>query len=220
MIKATLIKKYFHTESIVILNFTFDQNISYIPGQFLTFELDREQKIYRSYSIARSNEGVYEFAVVLLSGKGSLILRNMRVGRTLGVLGPFGEFTLDIHCSGRVILVATNTGIAPFASMVEQLRTLSVPVILLYGVSNSKDILYSELWDSLIKDIDFTWKVRVSKPHNEVLYNKGRVLDDLCEMNFTSQDMIYLCGHPHMIYDARQWLNSKFTTNIKIESFS
>jgi ferredoxin-NADP reductase len=220
MIKATLVKKHFHTDSIVILHFTFAEQLEYTPGQFMTFELDKEQKVYRSYSIARAHgNSTYEFAVALMSGKGSVILRNMNLGHTLGVLGPFGEFILTPP-KGQVVLAATNTGIVPFVAMIEQLRTLKVPVTLLYGVGHTSDILYADLWQELSKDIVFTWKIRVSKgPIAELPYLSGRILDDLCKMSFTPQDDVYLCGHPHMIYDARHWLNNKFSTNIKLERF-
>lgn len=220
MIKATLVRKHFHTESILILHFTLEQELAYVPGQFLTFELDREQSLYRSYSIARRQGAhTYEFAVALMSGKGSVILRNLKLGHTLRVLGPFGEFTLTPP-KGQVVLAATNTGIVPFVAMSEQLRSLPVPVTLLYGVGHARDLLYLDLWQSLSAASTFTWQVRVSKePSVASPYLNGRILDDLCKMKLTPQDDVYLCGHPHMIYDARHWLNSKGQPNIKLERF-
>ena len=104
--------------------------------------------------------------------------------------------------------------------MIGQLRKLQVPVTMLYGVTYEEDLIYMDVLEKLMQEAHFDLKVRVSDTkRSDIQYAQGRVLDDLNKMAFTLRDTVYLCGNPYMIHDARQWINKRFETNIKMERF-
>lgn len=129
------------------------EKFDFIPGQFITFDLpidEKPSKRLRSYSIASWPNGtnVLELVIVLLEGGlGTTYLFNkVSVGSELILRGPQGVFTLkDELLSKDLIMICTGTGIAPFRSMVHDIKNHNIPhknIYLLYGTRTQKDLLY------------------------------------------------------------------------------
>lgn len=129
------------------------EKFDFIPGQFITFDLpidEKPSKRLRSYSIASWPNGtnVLELVIVLLEGGlGTTYLFNkVTVGSELILRGPQGVFTLkDEMLTKDLIMICTGTGIAPFRSMVHDIKNHNIPhknIYLLYGTRTQKDLLY------------------------------------------------------------------------------
>ena len=102
------------------------------PGQFVQLEFpihEQQSKRLRSYSIASPPDGtnVFELLIVLNEqGAGTTwLFANATVGTQLPVRGAMGVFTLPEKIEKDIFFICTGTGIAPFRSMSQYIKTVS-----------------------------------------------------------------------------------------------
>ena len=198
----------------------------YLAGQFATLGIELDGKrIERAYSIVSSPyEKTLEFFLELVP-QGGLTphLYNLKVADTLLCRKiAKGRFTLDLR-SGRTqhLLVSTVTGIAPFVSYARTLyrdwKSGNGPMpgdhklYCLQGGSRSWEFGYREELESYAAEAPwFKYVATVSRPWEDEnwLGETGRV-DDLLRKYADLWGLrpetttAYLCGHPHMVENAR-----------------
>jgi len=200
--------------------FTLEDNapISFVPGQFITLHIHSPEKnkiLHRSYSIANApgQNNLIELACSYVEGGvASNLLFNLKPGNSIEASGPFGLFVLKEEKPARYILLATGTGIAPYRSMISELRTRlkqnpNFNVVVAQGVRSPKELLFGDDFCSL--DAEFpncTFKALYSREGKDSLAHyeqMGHVQDIFPNLNLNpSQDIVYLCGNPNMIDDA------------------
>lgn len=200
-----------------------EERLTFAPGQYVTVGLPHGGKlIERPYSVASSpDEEHLEFFLELVPGGhltphlydvpagGEVLVRRLAKGRFL-----FDE-------SGghaRHFMVATVTGVAPFVSMLRNLREkehAGVPVpyqiLLLHAASVSRELAYCEELSSLSREcgwfryvptvsriwLDRTWGGEVGRAEDLV----RKYLDTL---GFSPSDTTaYACGNPIMIENVK-----------------
>ncbi|ATW01962.1 hypothetical protein CCU22_01995 [Candidatus Legionella polyplacis] len=187
---------------------------SYKPGQFITIFFNyKNQIIKRSYSIANiPNEKKYiEIAVSYVkNGLATDILFNLKYNECLNINGPFGRLILKTNDQTfkRYIFLATNTGIAPYRSMINELKTKlecnkDLKIIILQGVKTREDILFKNEFIEFSKKYPQTlFKACFSQEKNILNHYEflGYVQNALINLNLNAKnDIIYLCGNPNMI---------------------
>ena len=108
-------------------------DFSFQPGQFVTLDLpihEKANKRWRSYSIASwpDNSNTFELIVLRLEdGAGTNYLFNeVTIGTTLPLRGPQGVFVLPPVLDRDLYLICTGTGVAPFRSMVQHIKTRGI----------------------------------------------------------------------------------------------
>lgn len=139
-------------------------NFVFKPGQFVTLDLpihEKPNKRWRSYSIASMPDGtnVIELVIVYLEGgQGTEYLFNhVVVGSEITLRGPQGVFVLPEHMPENLFLVCTGTGIAPFKSMMNYVKTHNLPhgnIHLVFGTRTKGDLLYYDELRQLEQDIE------------------------------------------------------------------
>ena len=184
------------------------------PGQYATLGLmgPAGKLVQRPMSISSSADdlGEYEFFIRLVEG-GALtpLLWERSVGDPINIKGPKGKFLLQDD-GRRSLFVASGTGLAPFMSMIETLRSRDQTrdIVLLHGVSYDYDLAWRETLTELQDGDGFPLRYvgTVSRPQHcpEWTGCTGRVeaivTDQLSEHALTPADTtIYLCGNPDMI---------------------
>ena len=198
----------------------------HLAGQYATLGIELEGKrIERAYSIVSSPyETTLEFFLELVP-QGGLTprLHILSAGDTLLCRKiAKGRFNLDLR-SGRTqhLLVSTVTGIAPFVSYVRTLyrdwKSGDSPMpgdhklYCLQGGSRSWEFGYREELESYAAEVPwFKYVATVSRPWEDETWQgeTGRV-DDLLRKYTDSWGLrpetttAYLCGHPHMVENAR-----------------
>ena len=133
-------------------------SFDFIPGQFVTLDLpihEKRNKRWRSYSISSWPDGTNVFELVIVldeKGLGTPYLFNqVTVGSVLKFMGPQGVFNLQLPLQKDLYLICTGTGVAPFRSMVHDLKNKQIPhqnIYLIYGCRTKSDLLY---YDELTK---------------------------------------------------------------------
>jgi len=140
------------------------ESFDFIPGQFVTLDLpihEKPNKRWRSYSIASWPDGtkVFELLIVLLeNGLGTTYLFNeIKIGSELTLRGAQGVFILPEEINHDIYLICTGTGIAPYRSMIHNLKDHNRPhrdIHLIFGTRNQKDLLYREEMLQLEKQVE------------------------------------------------------------------
>ncbi len=193
----------------------------FIPGQFITFLFDVDDKIKRrSYSIAsipgKTNE--IEIAVSYIKdGIASEKMFNLLPDDCLTCSGPFGRLVLrDNDQPKRLILVATSTGVAPYRSMLAELEKRlandkNLEVILLLGVQYRQDLLYAQDFidfSNTHKRFSFHAYFSREQLENAKDYqHEGHVQSAFPDLDLDpDEDLLFLCGNPNMIDTAYGWL--------------
>lgn len=220
---AELVSSQFLTDNTLELTFRTHELTHFEAGQFVSFFLPcGDQTIRRSYSIASSPdelvaEGLFQIAIALVpDGRASGSFSAAKVGCRLPFSGPFGQLVLpasdagELPAAGRLVLVGTGTGMAPYRSMLPQLKQLKQQgqrMELLMGVRRRDDLFYMDDFRSLVDRGEavgvgccLSREDAVDPAAGEY---KGYVQRRLQELSLQPElDCVYLCGNPDMVEDC------------------
>ncbi len=194
---------------------------NFVPGQFVTFDLpihEKRNRRWRSYSIASAPNGgnLLEFVIVLLEGgAGTTYLFNeVKEGTPLRLRGPLGKFTLPktLDLTQEICFVCTGTGIAPFRSMLLNIRDKNLPypkMRLIFGTRYLENVLYYEEMKALTNQLEgFEYEVTLSRENSANWTGRKGYVHPVYEELYTGKlDVVfYLCGWDVMINEARKRL--------------
>ena len=192
----------------------------YLPGQFITVHIERDNKILRrSYSIANvpAQNNHIEFAAGYVEGgPGTDLLFNLKPGDSINITGPFGRLILKDEIPKRYILVATSTGITPYRAMLAELKKRldsnpDLNIVILQGVQKREDVLYPDEFlalAALSPRVIFRAHLSREQENNLAAHEyTGHVQSSFPELALNpEQDVVYLCGNPGMIDDSFSYL--------------
>jgi ferredoxin-NADP reductase len=126
------------------------------PGQFFTVVVELDGEVLRRNYSASNAPDQSELHLTIkekAEGKVSPLLRRMRAGDRVNVLGPFGSFVVAPASSTprRLVLVAGGAGITPLASIARTVLTRepTAEVALVYGSRNEGEIIFRAELDAL-----------------------------------------------------------------------
>lgn len=192
--------------------------IVFQPGQFISFSIERPTEKYattRAYSIVSSPDIDNEIELLLNfvpGGPGSEYLFALRPGDRTRFRGPFGTFVVTPGTTA-LLLVANDTGIAPFLSMLRWLarhdaeRTTTV----VWGVKQRKDLYYQEELERLSTLMpNLTSVVLLAEPDAGWTGPTGLVQSAVeSRVESVTNLTAFLCGNTAMIRDVRDLLRAK-----------
>ncbi len=209
----------------------------YKPGQYLTLraEIDNED-LRRSYSLCSSpDENEWRVAIKQVeNGKFSTFAnQNLKIGDSLEVMTPMGNFTTDIDSknSKNYVLFAAGSGVTPIFSLAKSILKNEPysSVTLFYGNKGFSSIIFREEIEALKNSYINAFRV-VHVLSRESLGNqiqKGRIDKDKCEklnhafLNGTKIDTVFVCGPEAMIHAVKDTFSSAGldVSNIHFELF-
>jgi ferredoxin-NADP reductase len=190
------------------------ENFDFKPGQFVTLDLpihEKPNRRWRSYSIASCPNGtnIFELVIVLLEGGlGTTYLFNeIKVGSILNFRGAQGVFYLPETIEKDLFLICTGTGIAPFRSMVQDIKnkkTVHKNIHLIFGCRTKEDLLYYDELKNLENELsNFYYHPTLSREDWDG--DKGYVHSIYEKLCFSKQDAnFWLCGWKNMIDEAKE----------------
>ncbi len=191
----------FLTESTFILRFN-RCDMQFRAGQRIIVGLkgDLDQREYSIYS-GEKDDYLEILVREVKVGKVSSKLKQCAPGQLLQVNGPFGSFGIETYdrVSGKLVFIATGTGISPFHSFVRSYPEINYT--LLHGVRISKEAYERSEYE------DERYILCTSK---EITGGrKGRVTSILTKYKVTPDMLFYLCGNGNMIYEVYHILRDK-----------
>ncbi|HLD61000.1 MAG TPA: FAD-binding oxidoreductase [Patescibacteria group bacterium] len=130
-----LISKTMISRDIMELHFEKPVGFSFIPGQFVQFQVPQpEGVLLRSYSVSSHPAEVdLEFCAKMLpEGKASALFSRLEAGESVQITAAKGVFGCRADHSPKKVFIATGAGIAPIMSMMkEQLEIATMPAVVL-----------------------------------------------------------------------------------------
>ncbi|ALM53898.1 benzoate 1,2-dioxygenase electron transfer component BenC [Halomonas huangheensis] len=178
------------------------EGLGFLPGQYVHLQVPG-QDVHRSYS----------FSSLPGSSRASFLIRNVPGGVMSGYLtngaapgdamtvaGPMGSFYLRA-VQRPILMLAGGTGLAPFLSMLKQLRASGCdqPVRMIYGVTRDDHLVKCEELDAAREALDFDY-VSVVADEQSAHPLKGYVTHHMDPAVLHDGDVdVYLCGPPPMV---------------------
>jgi len=202
--------------------------IVFQPGQFVSFQIQRPSEKYattRAYTIVSSPDAAGEIELLLNlvpGGPGSEYLFTLHPGDRTRFRGPFGTFVVTPGTT-ELLLVANDTGIAPFLSMLRWLvehepeRTTT----LVWALKGRNDLYYKEELERLSARMpNLTSVVLLAEPDPAWTGPIG-VVQPVVEERIRSVANLtaFLCGSTSMIRDVRDLLRAKGPCQIYREPY-
>ncbi len=201
-------------DDVVVLGLKLDndERLQYLAGQYVSFLLKDGSK--RAFSIANAphDDELLEFHIRRIKGGEFTeeLFVGSHVGESLEIEGPLGTFFVREDSERPIIMLATGTGFGPIKAMVDHLvaEQSTRPVYLYWGSRTEAGLYLDQLarqWADTYPNIhyrpvlsqgDETWQGR-----------RGRVQQAvLADFNDLSEFELYACGHPDMVYSAKEML--------------
>ena len=122
--------------------------MKFTPGQFIFLHIldkDGNTVVKKPYSIASAPDANHlELCIKMRNGNCTGRLDNMAVGESVGIEGPFGNFTYDDQ--KEAAFVAGGVGIAPFLSILRHIagKKLKGRFVLFYSAKTKGDLIYHD----------------------------------------------------------------------------
>ena len=225
---VTTVRDLTHDVRQIDLTLLDPPEIRFAPGQFISFEIDREgsaTQATRPYSIASPPSLGQRIQLVfnrVPGGPGSSYLFSLREGLDTKFKGPLGSFTLR-DSARDILFVATGTGIAPIRSMLWALagRASTRRITLFWGLRGERDLYYQDELTALQRHLTrFSATTTLTQPGESWRGAVGRVLPFVAaEVTSVANLEVYLCGNGSMIRDVRNIIRSKGLCPIYTEQY-
>lgn len=197
------------THDVFELTFETKEDFKFVAGQFINIKInDGEKACFRAYSIASRPVGkIFNLCIKKIEGgRGSTWLKSLKTNDEIVFMSPSGKLTFQ-PSSKKVIFVATGTGIAPFAGIIEdQLKQRNKQEIELYfGLRYEKDTFYQEKFEKLENENpNFHFYITLSRPENpDYKGQTGRVTEMLKTLTIDPKNTeVFICGLKDMLQEV------------------
>jgi ferredoxin--NADP+ reductase/benzoate/toluate 1,2-dioxygenase reductase subunit len=176
--------------------------LDFEAGQYISLGLPgtADKREYSIYS--GMNDDYLEVLVKEIDGGVvSRQLKQLNPGSKAEMDGPFGFFTLGLEqqAGGKLVFIASGTGIAPFRSYIRSYPALDYKII--HGVRYGDEAYDARTYDT------GRYLLCTSRDNRGIF--KGRVTDYLEKTSPDPKAHYYLCGNSNMIHDAYDILKEK-----------
>ncbi|HEC13712.1 MAG TPA: 2Fe-2S iron-sulfur cluster binding domain-containing protein [Acidiferrobacteraceae bacterium] len=196
------------------------QSLRFFAGQHVTLNLSNGIMRNKSVASCPCNARFLQFHIHNAPGDefADYVFNKLRAFDAITIEGPWGVFTLDDNSTRPIILLAYETGFAPFQSILEHAIALklSQPIHLYWLVDNpGRHYLdnYIRSWVDALDNFQYTTLVAHEKLEDEGLTQERRIAA-LTEAghqiikdhpNLSGHD-IYMCGPDSLTHAAVQLL--------------
>lgn len=181
--------------------------MTFLGGQFLSFQIKDDNKLLRSYSISGSceNRSTLQVSIKKLNdGVGSGWFHSLEVGDSVFAFPPGGLFSDDtLDSDKKRIFVGGGIGITPLLSMIKTNidRSNRIPLSLFYGMNSVKDMAFHKELQLLEDTYDnFSYFPILSNKDESWSGDTGFISYDYItsKLSIDKNDNFYFCGPPVM----------------------
>ncbi|HSH35358.1 2Fe-2S iron-sulfur cluster binding domain-containing protein [Schnuerera sp.] len=205
------------------LRFEEGEEISFKPGQYIQLKAPiyegNDEEVYRAYSIASppSEKNYIDLIIGYVPGgkATTYVHKHLKVGDTVDINGPYGDFYYEDKYDNEMVLVAVGTGMAPILSILYHMKDKDIKrkAKFYFGARTPEDLfLLDELKELEETLYDFEFIPTLSRALDEHNWTgaRGRV-NVLLDNHIKNPDdkEAYLCGSPAMIDTVVEVLKEK-----------
>lgn len=192
-----------------------DDRMQFLAGQYVEFILDDGRR--RAFSIANAPHDDETLVFHIRHIKGGEftdhVFADMKVGDPITLEGPHGSFYMRDDSERPMIMLATGTGFGPVKGIVEHAlaEQTTRPIYIYWGARNEDELYLDELvksWDESSNIIHY--RPVLSRGDDSWEGRRGYVQDAVAaDFDNLSEYELYACGHPAMVYAAKDALVEK-----------
>tara|TARA_R110001599_G_scaffold42193_1_gene127240 strand:- start:9364 stop:10425 length:1062 start_codon:yes stop_codon:yes gene_type:complete len=186
-----------------------DRRMTFQAGQYINIDLPNVEGV-RAFSLANppSRSDEVELHVRLVEGGAATthVHQQLKVGDTLNLSGPYGQFFVRSSQPGDLIFIAGGSGLSSPQCMILDLLEQGDgrQIVLFQGARNMGELYNRELFEALDRDHEnFTYVPALSQAENDEGWQGFRgYVHDAAKAHFDgrfSGRKAYLCGPPPMI---------------------
>jgi predicted ferric reductase len=176
------------------------------PGQFLILRFLQKGFYLESHPFSLSNMPIDGKLRVTIKNVGDYTqkIQLLQAGTRIFVEGPYGVFVSTSKTRKKILFIAGGIGITPIRSLLEQALRQKKDVILMYGNTYKKDVIFKQEIDALQKIFPFKVYYIFSQ---EPTYTgeKGRINEE--KLHRLVRDIqnreIYFCGPKEMLHSMK-----------------
>lgn len=191
--------------------------IDFMAGQYVSVQIN-ENGERRSYSIANPGDDTHGFHLIVEmvgEGKGTNYFRNLKIGDSISVLAPMGQFV--VQKGDKLLFVATGSGIVPIWSMINDLlvnKKDQRQIRLNWGMRDEENLFFIDDLQRLSDEYpNFVFDIVLSKPGSQWELCSGHVQDCLKRDFGSSEGKLinweaYVCGKKEVVIDIVDTLKS------------
>lgn len=188
------------------------ERLQYLAGQYVDFIMEDGRK--RAFSIANAphHDELLEFHIRKIEGGEFTdhVFNEMKEGDIVRIEGPKGTFFLREDSERPIIMLATGTGFGPIKGIIEHMvAEQSSRRVYVYWGARHEDDLYADNeirgWADSFPNIRY--RPVLSQPGTDWKGRTGYVQDAVsADFEDLSGFELYACGHPAMVYSAKDAL--------------
>lgn len=197
------------------------RSFRYLPGQFITLELDiGGQKINRCYTLSSTPTRPDLVSITVKRVPGGPVSNwlhdHLRAGMRLNAIGPSGEFSCFHHAPApRYLFLSGGSGITPLMSMTRALHDLGsqADVVFVHCARSPVDLLFPEELTLMARNMQKLRLAMVCEQHtpgSAYAGHLGRM--DAARLTHIAPDFlerdIYTCGPAPFMAAIRQLLTA------------
>lgn len=127
------------------------RSFRYLPGQFITLELDiTGDKVKRCYTLSSSPTRPDLLSITVKRVSGGLVSNwlhdHLQVGMALGAMGPSGDFSCFKTPANNYLFLSGGSGVTPLMSMTRALHDLGsdANIVFVHCARSPADILFAD----------------------------------------------------------------------------
>lgn len=206
--EVTEIEDLTHDIKRIVLKLLEPDTIDCKPGQYIQFEVPGTSE-FRAYSMSSPPSWQHALEIIVRLVPGGLctgyIFNRLKVGDTIYVTGPYGDFYLREDSPRDILCVAGGSGVAPIKSIITHLfeQGTTRQVLYFFGARAVKDLyFYRECLELASRYPNFTYVPALSAmdPEDQWDGETGFIHTVIDRHVGSCQNMeAYLCGPPVMI---------------------
>ena len=203
----------------------YQKDVSFQAGQYLTLRTEIEGKqVQRPYSLCTApHEKVWRVAIKKAENGLFSTYANTRfeVGNSLEVMGPEGNFTLDLNRKNqkKYVFFAAGSGITPVISLVKAIiyEEPDSSIVLFYGNKTFSSIIFYEELQRMKNEYADRFQIHyffTEEKMNDEMYcgrldvSKCEILSQKMLLQIDETDEFLLCGPEKMIFDLSDMLKT------------
>ncbi len=212
------------THDVKTFTYTAQPNVlfKYQAGQFATLHLQIDGKsVSRSYTISSSPSRPHTITntvkrVPSVAGHqpglvSNWLHDNLKVGDTIEISGPFGDFTHFAHPSEQLCLISGGSGITPMLSMTRWIcdTASKIDVVFLHIAKSERDLIVREELEYLSRRFpNLKLVFSLTREENSSCWSgyRGRLSSTMLEMAVPdlTKRRVFVCGPNQFMQSAKQ----------------
>lgn len=189
-------------EGVVQLTVSLSSGFTFAPGQYVTLRFG--DRLNRAYCIASAPERpeALQLCIRLGSGEGSAAIQRLKIGDSVELDGPAGDFILPEGDNRSVVFIAGDVGIAPVRSIVLHMVATDDrrPITVLYEPRGS-NVLYAGDFDPLARNERIRYEAGpvagLISRHGETIRESILMVAGFEPFLQTIRDAMISLGYPH-----------------------